>query len=129
MIRPRRILIAAAVAALALTACGGDSGPTTTEGPAGPGNIARGADVYRGTCAACHGGDVEGINGLGPSLIGNDFIASQTEEELADFIKIGRDKDDPENTTGVAMPAKGGNPSLSDQELRDVSAYLISLNP
>jgi cytochrome c1 len=29
---------------------------------------------------------------------------------------------------GRDMPASGGNPSLTDQDLRDVAAYLKSLN-
>jgi len=124
----RFIGIGIAVALLA-AACGGASGPTTTEGPAGPGNIARGADVYRGTCATCHGGDATGIDGIGKSLVNSEFVQQQTEESLALFIKVGRDRDDPDNMTGIDMPPKGGDPSLSEQGLRDVSAYIISLNP
>lgn len=115
---------------LVLAACGGgESGPTTTEGPAGPGDIARGAEIYKGTCATCHGGDAKGIDGLGKPLVNNEFIQSMSEQELATFIKVGRDRDDPENMTGVDMPPKGGNPSLTEQDLNDVSAYLKSLNP
>jgi disulfide bond formation protein DsbB len=32
------------------------------------------------------------------------------------------------NTTGVAMPARGGTPPLTDSELVDVLAYLRSIN-
>jgi disulfide bond formation protein DsbB len=123
-----RIVIGVAVMSLVVAACGGDTGPTTSEGPAMPGNIARGADIYRATCAACHGGNAEGVSGLGKPLVDNDFVASRTEEEIAAFIRIGRDKDDPANTTGVPMLPKGGNPSLTEQDLRDVASYLISLN-
>ncbi|MCB1245994.1 MAG: cytochrome c [Acidimicrobiia bacterium] len=124
-----RIAISVAVIALTLAACGGNAGPTTTEGPVGPGDVTRGVEVYKGTCATCHGGDAGGIDGLGKPLAGSAFVASETETELADFIEVGRDRNDPDNTTGVDMPPKGGNPSLTSQQLRDVAAYLISLNP
>jgi len=120
---------AAAIAvAVALTACsGGSSEPTTTQ-PLGPGDIASGSAVYQSTCSACHGDDAQGIDGLGKPLVDSDFITTQTESELAAFIDEGRPKGDPDNMTGRDMPPSGGNPSLSDQELRDVAAYLISLN-
>lgn len=129
MTRARLVLVGLAIATLA-AACGGST-TTTTMDPAElvPGDIARGADVYKGTCATCHGGDAKGINGLGKPLVGSDFVVAQTEENLALFIKQGRTKDDPENMTGIAMPPSGGNNGLSTQDLYDVAAYLISLNP
>ncbi|MEN8041388.1 MAG: cytochrome c [Actinomycetota bacterium] len=124
----RRITILAAGMALALAACGGGSADTTSPGPAGPGDIAAGADVYKGTCAACHSKDLSGISGLGSPLAPSDFVSQATEVELADFIAEGRESGDPENTTGIAMPAKGGNSSLNNQDLRDLAAYLKSEN-
>jgi disulfide bond formation protein DsbB len=50
-----------------------------------------------------------------------------SDDELAQFLALGRPADDPGNTTGVAMPPKGGNPSLSDQDLMDVAAFLRTL--
>jgi hypothetical protein len=38
----------------------------------------------------------------------------------------GRDTSDPLNTTGIPMPPRGGNPSLTDDQLRWVIAYLRS---
>jgi disulfide bond formation protein DsbB len=40
---------------------------------------------------------------------------------------VGCSTSDPENTTGVAMPPKGGNPSLSDGDLQNVVAYIRTL--
>jgi disulfide bond formation protein DsbB len=54
----------------------------------------------------------------------SDFIAGKSDGELVEFIKQGRPADDPFNTTGVAMPAKGGNPLLDDQDLYHIVAYL-----
>lgn len=129
MNRFRLTLLVLAIS-IAAVACGGST-TTTTIDPADlvPGDVARGFDVYKGTCASCHGGDARGINGLGKDLVENEFVAAQTEDGLALFIKQGREKNDPDNMTGVAMPPKGGNPGLSAQALLDVAAYLRSLSP
>ena len=115
---------------LVTTACGGGSQASTTTEPTAvdPGNVATGAEVYMRSCASCHGGDATGVTGLGAPLVGNVFIAGQNETDLAQFIEIGRERNDPDNTSGVDMPPKGGNPSLDNQDLRDVAAYLLSLN-
>jgi disulfide bond formation protein DsbB len=128
----RKVLILFAMLALVLAACGGSDGgggdtPTTTSG-GGTGNVVEGAGIYSGTCTACHGPNAEGIDGLGLPLAPSDFVASNSEADLAAFIKVGRPTSDPANTTGVDMPPKGGNPSLDDQDLLDVSAYIQSLN-
>jgi disulfide bond formation protein DsbB len=34
---------------------------------------------------------------------------------------------DPLNTTGIAMPPKGGNPALTDGQIVDIVAYLRSI--
>lgn len=130
----RRVLILFAVLALALAACGGsddggdDSAGTTAPAGEMTGRVVEGATVYSGTCQTCHGPDLEGIEGLGKPLAPSDFVVENTEAELAAFIKVGRPAGDPDNTQGVDMPPKGGNPSLNDQDLYDVSAYLKSLN-
>jgi mono/diheme cytochrome c family protein len=41
---------------------------------------------------------------------------------------VGRQPTDPLNTTGQLMPAKGGNPALTDEDLYNVVAYIRSLN-
>ena len=127
----RKVLILFAALALALTACGGsdDSGGDSPATPApAAGRVVEGAVVYAGTCTACHGVNQEGIDGLGKPLAPSAFVVANTEDELVAFIKVGRPVSDPENTQGVNMPPKGGNPSLSDQDLLDVAAYLKSLN-
>ncbi len=105
-------------------------GSTTPPGDGGGGDgeaAARGEEIYKGTCVACHGPDAKGIPGLGKDLTNSEFIQGLTDDELIAFIKVGRPADDPENTTGVAMPPKGGNPSLSDQDIADVVAFLRTL--
>jgi disulfide bond formation protein DsbB len=43
------------------------------------------------------------------------------------FILIGRDANDPENTTGVAMLPKGGNPALTNDDILDIIAYVRTI--
>jgi disulfide bond formation protein DsbB len=123
----RKLAVFFAVLALALAACGGsdsESSDTTSGDAVVAGDPVNGATVYSGTCAACHGPDLKGIDGLGKPLAPSAFVAANTEAELADFVAVGRPTSDPANTQGVDMPPRGGNPSLSDQDLMDVSAYL-----
>lgn len=68
------------------------------------------------------------MEGLGKTLIGSDYVNGLSDEELATFIKVGRQVTDPLNTTGVMMPANGGNPTLDDEKLMDVVQYIRSLN-
>ena len=57
----------------------------------------------------------------------SDFVKGLSDQELLAFIKKGRPTSDPANTTGVDMPPKGGNPSLTDQQILDIIAYIRSL--
>lgn len=91
------------------------------------GDAVAGQQLFLATCAACHGPAGEGIPGLGKDMTTSQFIADNSNAELVEFIKVGRDPSDPLNTTGVAMPSKGGNPSLDEDELFDIVAYLRSL--
>mgnify|MGYP001176819445 CR=1 FL=1 len=89
--------------------------------------IASGSKLFAASCAACHGKDARGIAGNGKSLVNSEFCDSLDDDSLLEFIKKGRDPGDPANTTGVGMPAKGGNPALSDDDILDIIAYLRSL--
>lgn len=104
----------------------GSTPPPTTSGGEGA-SAANGETLFANTCAACHGPDAGGIAGLGPSLIGNTFVAGLSDSELVTFLTTGRPADHPDNTTGIAMPPRGGNASLSDADLADLAAFLKSL--
>ena len=129
----KRLAMVLAVIALLAAACGGSDdggGSDTTSAPSGGGGIAaEGERIYGETCSSCHGVDAQGVTGVGPALVDNAFIQSVTDEELVAFLRIGRPADDPANTTGIQMPPKGGNPALTDTDLRDVAAYLRTLQP
>ncbi len=98
---------------------------TPTEAPAG--DAEAGKEIFTSTCSACHGPVGEGVPGLGKDMTASEFISGQSDEELVEFVKIGRDPSDPLNTTGVAMPPKGGNPALSDEDLLNVVSFMRSL--
>jgi mono/diheme cytochrome c family protein len=124
------------LATLSLSACGGDSGgqrlPQDSDAgsdqtQASSGDPAAGQKLFTSTCSACHGPAGEGLPGLGKDMTTSEFIASNTDDELVDFIKVGRDPSDPLNTTGVAMPPKAGNPALSDEDLYNVVSYIRTI--
>ena len=90
------------------------------------GNPEDGESLYI-TCAGCHGAGGEGIDGLGVALTQNEYIQSHSDAELVAYIIEGRAADAPENRSGLAMPAWGGNPSLTQRNLTDIVAYLRTL--
>ncbi|PJF28743.1 MAG: hypothetical protein CUN52_11900 [Phototrophicales bacterium] len=91
-------------------------------------DVRAGGRLYGSVCSACHGVNLQGISGLGKPLINSDFVNRLNDDELVAFIAVGRTTRDPLNTTGVAMPAKGGNPSLTDQNLHQIVDYIRSFN-
>lgn len=131
------LLVLMAFLALFLVACGGgdDSGSSsdaadepaeeTAAMPAG--DAAAGEGKFQATCSPCHGPDAKGLPNLGKDMTTSEFISGSSDAELLAFIKTGRPPGDPANTTGVDMPAKGGNPALSDQDLADIIAFIRTL--
>jgi mono/diheme cytochrome c family protein len=126
------VVLLAIVMSLALAACGGsdadESRPADAPAAVASGDAAKGKEIFSTTCFACHGEGGVGVQGLGKSMVESTFIAGLNDEELLTFIKSGRDTGNPDNTTGVAMPPKGGNPALTDDQLKDVIAYVRTLN-
>ncbi len=109
---------------LLLSACSG----AANQGPSDSSPDQKsGADLYRQTCAVCHGTDAKGMPHLGKDLTASAFVQGQDDQELLSFVKQGRPANDPENTTGIPMPAKGGNSSLTDEQILDIISYLHSL--
>lgn len=127
----RKLAVLTVVFVLAVTACVGrhaNSGSSDTVGSVVPGDVLAGADIYQLSCAGCHARDLKGIDGIGTPLAPSEFVARSSENEVATLTLVGTSKGDPDNTTGIDMPARGGNPSLSDQAIQDVAAYLKSQN-
>lgn len=124
---------------IGLAACGGGGAEQAAEtGTVGEveeavetgsgGDAQAGQQLFVSSCSSCHGPEAKGMPGLGNDLTTSDFVAGLSDSELIAFIKEGRPPDHPDNTTGVAMPPKGGNPSLSDENLADIVAYIRSIH-
>lgn len=96
-----------------------------------PEMVSAGQSGYLSVCTACHGTDAKGISGLGKTLIDSEFLHGLTDQEALAFVIKGRDIWDPANTTGVQMPARGGNPGLTDNDILNIISYIrvISGNP
>lgn len=122
------------LAAMFLAACGGgsDSGKPTVSAEAEKyaslkGDATAGKTKFESTCSACHGPDAKGIAGLGKDLTTSEFAKALPDAEFVYFITQGRPASHPENTTGVDMPPRGGNPAFTDQDLADIVAYVRTL--
>jgi disulfide bond formation protein DsbB len=111
-------------AVLLLVACGGGAGG----GSGTSAEVAQGHELFRSTCATCHGPEAEGMPRLGKNLHDNAFVQGQGDEELVQFLKQGRPASHPDNERGVDMPPKGGNPALSDEDLAKIVAYMRSIS-
>jgi mono/diheme cytochrome c family protein len=125
------LAIPALVALTAITTLADSSpspSPSASGGAALPGDPARGATLFgQSNCATCHGASLTG--GIGPSLnpIEKGIVSNPLDPNfLIDIITNGRvhKSGDPRQTD---MPAKGGA-TLSDQDVKDLAAYIIQQN-
>ena len=89
--------------------------------PMSPGEI-----VYQNTCKVCHGPDGNGVVGLGKPVRNSAYIQQSDDNELFRNIAEGRFPDDPLNTTGVMMPARGAQ-GITDEQINDVMAFLRTI--
>lgn len=97
-------------------------------GKAAAGNVEHGKVVFATTCSTCHAADGTGVKGLGKDLVHSEYVHKSSDAELQQMVLNGRSVNDPLNTTKIAMPAKGGNASLGDQDIADAIAYLRTIN-
>ncbi len=86
----------------------------------------QGAQIFRESCAACHGQDARGLPNLGNTLVESELIATSSDAEILALIRQGIDLNDPRNTTGLVMPPSGGRPDLSDPQLLSVINWIRS---
>lgn len=81
-----------------------------------------GKDVYEQTCVACHGKDGKGTVPGAPDFTSSEGVLSQSDEILMKHISEGfKSKNSP-----MAMPARGGNPLLTESDLSNVINYMKS---
>jgi|GEM_PF-1220646 len=84
-----------------------------------------GKRVYQGTCIACHGDDGRGTLPGVPNLTRMEGFSHTSHSDFALFkhvehVENGLKKPgDP-----MAMPPKGGNPRLTEKDIRDVLIYM-----
>lgn len=116
------LILIALLTVVTIMACGGGEGA-----PASNAGVDQGKIIYGRICATCHGQDANGLPRLGKGLRNNEFTKSQSDAELVEFMKIGRPASHELNTTGVDMPPKGGDPTITDEDLLNVVAYLRTL--
>jgi mono/diheme cytochrome c family protein len=94
-----------------------------------PGDPQKGATLYAQNCATCHGAGLEG--GIGAVLNPIEKLPGVSNPLdpafLIDIITNGRQPQagDPKQTP---MPAKGGNNKLTEQDVKDLAAYIIQQN-
>jgi len=88
-------------------------------------NIAvQGEGLYQTNCSSCHATDLQGVTGVGKDLLNSDFVNRLSDVELHAFMVEGRPTWHADNTTGIAMPPRGGNPALSDSDIDAIIAYI-----
>ncbi len=116
----KKLLIATCSLILALPA----SGALAEDSSAAAG---RGKTLFTQSCSVCHGPDGQGVPNLGKDLVSSKFVAEKTDDQLLEYVIKGRAANDPLNTTGIAMPARAGNPSLTDDQIRDIIAYIRTI--
>jgi mono/diheme cytochrome c family protein len=125
------LAVPALIALTAVTTLADSSpSPSPSGSPAAlPGDPARGATLFGQNCATCHGANLEG--GIGAVLNPIDKLAGVANpldpNILIGIITNGRapQSGDPKQTP---MPPKGGNSSLTDQDIKDMVSYIIQQN-
>ncbi len=111
---PFRALMLPAALCWCLAACSDN-----TNEPAKPElspELMQGQSIVEANCFVCHG---QGINGA--PIIGNDKMWSKRLPKGLETLV-----DHAINGFAGMMPAKGGNPDLSDEEIRLAVTYMIS---
>jgi disulfide bond formation protein DsbB len=111
--------------ACSLIACQKAEEPTATKTAIG--DAEHGKQIFLTLCATCHGADGTGVKGLGKNLVTSEYVHKATDDQLVELVERGREAKDPLNTTGIAMPPKGGNAALTTKDIQDVVAYVRTL--
>lgn len=106
----RFIWIITVTAALALAT----AGCSKKEEAAPAADLSIGGKIYRANCAACHDAGVAGAPKTGDKAAWSEHIAHGLDHMTHNAIH------------GIGtMPPKGGNPNLSDEEIRAAVEYMV----
>lgn len=79
-----------------------------------------GESVFQSACISCHGADGAGVLPGVPDLTGGDSPLGQADDMLLKKVIGGFQSPG----SPMAMPPRGGNPELSDEELRAALRYM-----
>lgn len=95
------------------------SSPAGTSASTRP-NPANGSRIYSATCVACHGSNGKGmLPGMPDLTAANGRLAKSDAILLRNIIQGFQSPGSP-----LPMPARGGNPDLTDQDMANVLAYM-----
>lgn len=84
------------------------------------GDAEKGQAIYSQSCVACHGADGKGVVPGAPEFSAKDGVLKSADSVLIDRITNGyQSKGSP-----MAMPPKGGNASLTAQDISDALTYI-----
>jgi mono/diheme cytochrome c family protein len=118
------VIVLTAMSTLADSSPSPNGGSAATGAPALPGDPGKGEQLYAQNCTACHGASLEG--GVGPALNPIEKLSGIANPldpgYLIQIITNGR------TDGGKVMPPKGGNASLTDQDVKDLAAFIIQRN-
>jgi cytochrome c5 len=81
---------------------------------------ATGKKIYDGLCFSCHSTRLPGIPQLGDASVWADRLAQGT-NMLYEHAILGFT-----GSSGIMMPAKGGNPALTDDDVKSAVDYMIA---
>ncbi len=103
---------------------------STVESLSGPiyGKANKGKAWFALTCATCHGPTGDGLNNLAPSLRESEFLKTADAVGVNLLIRRGRAITDPENKSGKPMPPRGADPTVTDDKVADLVAFVMSLH-
>ena len=83
-------------------------------------NADSGKEIFQNNCQVCHGehlhGDMPGV----PDLVINRAWTKKLDSKVHEFVKEGTEA----SGKVIVMPAKGGNPHLTDEEIKSAVEYL-----
>ena len=91
------------------------------------GDPVAGKNLFLATCYSCHGPRGRGIPRQGANLVDSEYARTHDDRQMLDFLKIGRQPFDPQSTMKLLMPPRGGNPTLTDEKLVNIIAYVREL--
>lgn len=122
----RFLILTSGLLAAAAPAAGAQSSPDSLPPGVTPAMIEQGRKLFGGAglCLACHGPDGKGS--VGPDLTDTVWVHHKGGYE-AIVSQVARGIPAEESKSGVVMPPRGGS-SLTDDEIRAVSAYVWSLS-